>query len=303
MKHIKIPDYSKGDYASFWKGKERQYFDEVEKHIIDKLLPKKGRWFIDLGCGFGRFKEIYLDRYENIVMLDFSEPLLKQAMTSVNYHKFPNVYFILADIYNLPFRERVFDASLMTRVFHHLQEPDLVIKQLCRILLHQGKMVFNFDNIRNLREIIKYLRKKTDLNPFKIDHLNIQKDDLLYYSHPLYVKKLLYSFQFNIVKEMGVGLFYGSLFSDAYHPAAIEKRLSRIMGKYFLSMLIFIKAVLQTKETVEFSQRNKPAKLIELLVCPDCKGAEIVQKQPNLLCLNCQRSFPIKERMFDLRIS
>jgi len=303
MKHIKIPDYSKGDYASFWKGKERQYFDEVEKHIIDKLLPKKGEWFIDLGCGFGRFKELYLNRYKNIVMLDFSQPLLNQAMTSINYRKFPNVYFVLADIYNLPFRDNSFDVSLMIRVFHHLQEPDLVIKQLHRILKYQGKVVFNFDNKRNIREIVKYLRRKSEINPFKVEHLNAGKDELLYYSHPLFVKKLLSSFELDIIDKMGAGLFYGNIFSDTYNPATIEKRLVGVFGKYFLTMFIFLKAIMQARETTKLPRNNTSTILINLIICPDCKSEKIVQKKQNLSCLNCNRLFPITGRMYDLRIS
>lgn len=303
MKHIKIADYSKGDYASFWKGKERQYFDEVERYVINKLLPKQGEWFIDLGCGFGRFKELYLNRYKNIVMLDFSQPLLDQAMASINYRKFPNVYFVLADIYNLPFRDNSFNVSLMIRVFHHLQEPDLVIKQLHRILKYHGKVVFNFDNKRNLREIVKYLRKKSEINPFRIEHLNVGKDELLYCSHPLFVKKLLSSFDLGITEEMGAGLFYGNIFSDAYNPATIEKRMVRVFGKYFLTMFIFLKAILQTGKDANFPRDNIQTKLINLIICPGCKSEKIVQKQQNLLCLNCDRTFPIKGRMYDLRIS
>jgi len=303
MKHIKIADYSKGDYASFWKGKERQYFDEVEKQVIDKLLPKKGEWFIDLGCGFGRFKELYLNRYKNIVMFDFSQPLLNQAMTSINYRKFPNVYFVLADIYNLPFRDNSFDVSLMIRVFHHLQEPDLVIKQLHRILKYQGKVVFNFDNKRNIREIVKYLRRKSEINPFRVEHLNVGKDELLYYSHPLFVKKLLSSFELDIIDKMGVGLFYGNIFSDTYNPVTIEKRLVRVFGKYFLTMFIFLKAIMRARETTKLPKNNTPTMLINLIICPDCKSEKIVQKQQNLLCLNCNRTFPITGRMYDLRIS
>jgi hypothetical protein len=132
--------------------------------------------------------------------------------------------------------------------------------------------------------------------------MNIGKDELLYYSHPLFVKNLLKNCEFDILKEMGIGFFYGRLFLNAYNPAALEKKFSRIMGKYFLSMLIMLKAVLLSEEQSKSVPIGKSAQLQDLLICPDCKGPTLNRKKHKLICLNCERSYPIKGKIYDLRI-
>ncbi len=302
MNLTKISDYTDKDYASFWRSSERRYFDELERTILNKLLPKKGKWFIDLGCGFGRFKDLYLMKYENVVMLDYSSHLINQAMESIKCQNKSNIYFVLADMYNLPFRVHSFDVSLLARVFHHLESPNLAFEQIRRVLITNGTLIFNFYNKRNIREMTKYFINRSGINPFEVDHINLSDTDLLYYSHPLFVKTLLQRLEFQIIKEMGGGLFYGEVFSHIYRPVFLEKQFLQILGKYYLSMSIYLKTILQKKAEDQSFEDHIPSHLNDILSCPACKNATLIESRQLISCRKCDASFPIKEGIYDFRI-
>ena len=301
MKPVEISDYTDKDYASFWESGERKYFDEVEKAIVDRLLPRTGKWFVDLGCGFGRFKNLYMGRFEKVVMLDYSNSLLLKAKDSMPTRDTEKTHFVLADIYNLPFRNNSFDVSLMARVFHHLKEPALAFGQIRKILRRRGEIVFNFYNKRNLREIIKYLRKKSDLNPFDVGHVNVENEELLYYSHPAFVRGILKDLHFKVAKRMGVGLFYGRLFSCLHNPAMIERGLSPLLGKYFLSASVYLKSVLDNGEAERSSGRPMNSRLVDILCCPACGHVPLVEDRHGFTCLRCHALFPIRKGIYDFR--
>jgi SAM-dependent methyltransferase len=302
MNLTKISDYTDKDYASFWRSSERKYFDDVEQAVIEKLLPEKGKWFIDLGCGFGRFADLYGSKYDNIVMLDYSPNLLVKAKESFkrNDKRSRNIFFILSDIYNLPFRDNLFDVSLMTRVFHHFESPQQIIKQLNRILTNNGTLLFNYDNKRNLREIIKYYRKSSSINPFTIEHNNLVDNDLLYCTHPLFVDQLLKKYDFQTLGKCGVGLFYGRCLKYIYKPAMIEKYLTNVLGRLSLSQLIFIKAILKEK-LIKSRHRISFSKFTDLLICPNCKSESLFEQKQHIKCQKCHSCFPITNGMYDFR--
>lgn len=302
MKHLEIQDYAEKDYASFWKGDERRYFDDVEQIIVRKLLPSEADWFADLGCGFGRFKEAYVGRYRNVIMLDYSRSLLLEAKKSVQNPGSSRFYFVLADIYNLPFRDGSLDAALMARVFHHLKEPDQALRQIRRILRPKGELVFNYYNKRNLREILRSLLRKPGLDPFRVEHVNTGGDELLYYSHPAYIALTLQRLNFSIQRKLGVGIFFGGLFSKVYRPAVIEKLLSPVLGRYSLSALVFLKAVLQ-KEPPDLPVVNRgDAPFSEMLICPSCRASALEDRSDAMICSGCRASFPVMDGIYDFRL-
>src|SRR5574339_537191 len=67
------------EYKDFWAGEEKAKLDDLERSLVCELLPQTGHRIIDIGCGFGRLADCYLNRFEQVVMLDGSLTLLRQA--------------------------------------------------------------------------------------------------------------------------------------------------------------------------------------------------------------------------------
>ncbi len=71
---IRKSDYENYDYREFWEDGSRLYEDSSERLAIRKLLrsvDKQGRTCIDLGCGYGRLFNEYMD-LNNIILVDYS---------------------------------------------------------------------------------------------------------------------------------------------------------------------------------------------------------------------------------------
>lgn len=77
---------------------------------------------LDAGCGNGR-----QFMHPNIVGVDFSEGLLKEAS------KKPNMGLVMADVHSLPFQDNVFDIVLSIAVVHHLCTHERRLESLLEI--------------------------------------------------------------------------------------------------------------------------------------------------------------------------
>ena len=85
------------EYKEFWQGKSRIKLDETERALISNLLPIRGRCIIDIGCGYGRLADCYMDRFEQSVLVDGSLTLLKQAVETTD----GKAIYVAADSYHL----------------------------------------------------------------------------------------------------------------------------------------------------------------------------------------------------------
>lgn len=94
---------------------------------------------LDLGCGDGLFTKILFKSSRDRVFagIDLNLIELKKAKES-------NVYRYLVDgnITNLPFQSNYYDAVISNSVLEHVQDIDLAIKEINRILKTGGYLVF-----------------------------------------------------------------------------------------------------------------------------------------------------------------
>ena len=73
---IPVIDYEGSNYQTdFWVGKGRDYEDQAERMVLDRLVPQKGTRVAEIGAGFGRLADLYLG-YEQIILFDYSRTLL-----------------------------------------------------------------------------------------------------------------------------------------------------------------------------------------------------------------------------------
>jgi SAM-dependent methyltransferase len=153
-------DYEGVDYEHFWVGPGRRYLDRLEQRIVKHVLPGGGS-IVEVGAGFGRLGPCYIDKYQEVHMVEPASNLRAAAMSTfgdaVKYHD--------ASVYALPFADSSFDAVLMIRVFHHLHDSEAALKELHRILRPGGTLVFSYSNLRNPGRIARFILGKVP-NPF-----------------------------------------------------------------------------------------------------------------------------------------
>lgn len=109
-------------------------------------LPVKGR-LLDAAGGTGRHSVLLKTLADSLVVCDLSYPMLRVARNGKGLDA------VVARIEGLPFPDGSFDRILMVDAFHHLSDQQGAIRELCRVLRPDGKMVIEEPDIR--RPVVK----------------------------------------------------------------------------------------------------------------------------------------------------
>jgi len=190
--------YEGQDYENFWVGPGRKFLDELERSIVRRSLPG-GEAIIEIGAGFGRLGQCYVDTYKKSFMVEPANNLREIAKQTYG----TKATYWETNVYDLPFPDETFDAALMVRVFHHLAYSDKALKELHRVLKPGGRIVFNYSNKRNFKRIAQFLIGRAP-NPFSHDPENY--NPALIGHHPSFVKDALQRAGFTIDTQYGVGI-------------------------------------------------------------------------------------------------
>ncbi|AHF79993.1 class I SAM-dependent methyltransferase [Thermococcus paralvinellae] len=137
-------------YDTWYQTKVGQYVDRTEKKLIFSMIKTKRGKALDLGCGTGNYTTELYRRGFDVIGVDLSQEMLKIAKS-----KLPNVLFIRANAYNLPFKKEVFDLVLSVTMFEFIYEPEKVLNEIHRVLKPGGEVVIGTMNGRSLWFLFK----------------------------------------------------------------------------------------------------------------------------------------------------
>ena len=101
----------------------------------------KGKLFLDVGCGSGRFSEIILKYGGKVISVDYSSAVYA---AKENLHKFSHSLIIQADIYDLPFKKESFDFILCLGVLQHTPRVEIAFKSLIPFLKSKGNICVDY---------------------------------------------------------------------------------------------------------------------------------------------------------------
>jgi len=110
--------------------------DTVFKKAVCNI--KKEADILEIGVGTGNLANRFLSEGFHITGLDQSREMLNVAKG-----KFPRLKLRLGEFLRIPFENNTFDVLVSTYAFHHLndQEKCVAIKEMLRILKHDGKII------------------------------------------------------------------------------------------------------------------------------------------------------------------
>ncbi len=303
-------DYESYDYSKFWEDDRRSYEDKAERIALRRLIAgveRKDQIFFDMGCGYGRLFNEYMD-FETIILVDYSLNNLKNARNRIEKflkntpEKLASVYFIAADASSLPLKSNCADTILTVRVIHHLDNPDKFFDEIARILKHKGLFFLEFANKRNLKNILRFFTGKMDTSPFNLRSSQIGETILNF--HPDYISELLKKRSFTIKKSISVSNFRLNLlkkFPGTKTLLFFEKVYQKFFSWALLGPSIFLKSVL-IKTGSEDTDRNKMAGLEDILICPNCGKDSLTSDENKLKCKNCGRIFLREDGIYNFKI-
>jgi ubiquinone/menaquinone biosynthesis C-methylase UbiE len=121
--------------------------------MLDGVKFRDGRHsdkILDVGCGTGFISQLYPNF--DITGIDISDGMLE---------KNPFIWK-KAPVEEIPFPDETFDVVVCRSLLHHLDNPDIGLKEMVRVLKHGGKWVCWDPNAGTLATWFRKLFQKTD---------------------------------------------------------------------------------------------------------------------------------------------
>ena len=304
-----LSDYENKQYADFWSGKCMELLNIQEKNAVKRLMRSSSGWFLDVGCGFGRFSGIYRNLYTNKVLVDYSIRNLKEYS---RLHNESGNYYVCADACSLPFRDDVFDMILSARLIQNVPDPDILIETLNRILKPNSRIVMSYFNRRNLLRLLKYGPRMLEIGHIKDFKASFGD---MYGTHPRYFEQLINKHNLVRKETIGVGFSY-QLFnnfnrmqqfiesSQAYLSLLniFGLTVDCVLGILSLSLWQFIALEKKNSFSDERIIPHRNVDFTALLRCPQCHGISLHENNAGMVCDNCGREYAHQDGIYDFRI-
>lgn len=316
-----IVDYEDYDYREFWKDRKRNYEHLSEVFALKKLIFKNGIRFIDIGGGYGRLSGTYINLFPQVFLLDYSLKNLSLAREKIYEKSKSKIFFVRSDAYNIPFENSTFDFAISIRLIHHINQPEKFLNEICRILRPKGLFVLEYANKRNLKRIGKFLISRSSENPFLYKPSLIGKN--IYNFHPKFIKDKLESAEFKILKILSVSNFRLNILKKIISTeilSKIENVVQSPLGLLKTGPSIFVLSQKKDKKIILKKQYFKKESLkseylfketkdstfdLEKITwrCTNCGSNNINEEENELICMNCNFKFAIRDGIYDFKIN
>lgn len=104
--------------------------------ITDLLQPKKGNFYLDIGCGTGNYTVKIANENFNFVGVEPSEKMLELAKAKSN-----KITWKIGIAEAIPIENDIFDGIIGTLTIHHWKNLEKAFKELFRVLKVKGKII------------------------------------------------------------------------------------------------------------------------------------------------------------------
>lgn len=149
---------------------DKENVEKRQKEETELLLNKidfTNKKILEIGCGIGRWAELFHDKCESYLGIDYSEELIKIAKENYNYD---NCHFQVLSASQLDTSDLLvdapFDIVVITGVLMYLNDNvvEKVIKDLNNLLCSDDKTIY-------IRESISFLETRLTLKDFFSENL------------------------------------------------------------------------------------------------------------------------------------
>jgi ubiquinone/menaquinone biosynthesis C-methylase UbiE len=133
---------------------------------LESLLPEQGRRAVDLGCGTGHHALILATRFEEVLAVDISSPMLEIARAR---RARPNITYELRDLRDVS-REKDgrFDLVFSASTLHHVPDLDPTLNGIRDLLTPGGRAVL-LDNVSSTPAVPGWWFRKEAVRRFAGD--------------------------------------------------------------------------------------------------------------------------------------
>lgn len=168
-KVISIKKKTQNSFGYQWREFSEMY-DEFKYHFLSFIDPPvkpqffKSKIGLDMGCGFGRHLYFACIWGAEMIGIDLSEAV---EPAYENTKHLENAHILQGDIYNLPFKKKIFDFVYSLGVLHHLPHPQDGFKKLTPLIKTGGAIFIWVYNKKKINTLTEMIRRMTSWMPYK----------------------------------------------------------------------------------------------------------------------------------------
>ncbi len=134
---VRFPNYDDcEDYASLYdKGMNNLFIKKLDQEL------DYGIKVLELGCGTGQLSLFLARGNREIYGVDISNGSLLLGETFRSKHDITNTYFMKMDVFDLKFKENIFDCTISNGVLHHTKDAKAAFKKLVQVTKPGGFII------------------------------------------------------------------------------------------------------------------------------------------------------------------
>ena len=140
---------------------KHSFVSKYGNNLVELLAPRAGERILDLGCGTGDLAHTLYEFGVEVVGVDKSENMVKQAI-----NKYPHIPFMVQDATNLVYHDE-FDAVFSNATLHWVQPPIEAVKGIYQSLKQGGKLVAEFGGKGNVQTITDEIIQQIESSGFE----------------------------------------------------------------------------------------------------------------------------------------
>jgi len=178
--------------------------------VLKRISVSKEEKILDVGCGVGKLSR-YLKGF-NLYGCDITENFVKHAKKE--FYKEVKV----ADIYNLPYKDKEFDKIFCIGVFEYIQNTEKAMKELLRIC--KGEITINTPNYNSMGIRFFLQNKWIKFTDFLVSSrtrwTNKKFHEKIAKKCKLKLKIKYFSYKFEFIRNLGGNILAGDIIGIYY---------------------------------------------------------------------------------------
>lgn len=152
---------SEGDTKEFfnevapnWEEMRKNYYDEsIKNKILELDILKKGMTAVDLGAGDGYISRTVAGYVKKVIAVDISGEMLNVLKDKAKADGIKNIETLESDGQDVDLEDGSADVIFANMYLHHIDEPQLAIKEIGRLVKPGGTVFLADYNEHSNREL------------------------------------------------------------------------------------------------------------------------------------------------------
>lgn len=144
-----------------------KFVKSMYNDILNRISSINPNKILDLGCGNGNVLKMLEGKTNaDLYGLDLSENMINEAKKRLD----SKVNLTIGDSENLPYENNQFDVIICNASFHHYPKPNLVLKEIKRVLKSDGIFILGDPTIpfSLFLKVFNYFLKYSNSGDYKI---------------------------------------------------------------------------------------------------------------------------------------